>query len=94
MLLRKDGELATREANYVDDIHPVTREKDEEAKARQACAQLKSKMNLVGNQADDWKYWLPTVTPGAWNGVIIDSQKVDQIQGRFGLDTLSEQGHR
>ncbi len=22
MLLRKDGELATREANYVDDIHP------------------------------------------------------------------------
>ncbi len=33
MLLRKDGELAMREANYVDDIHPVTREKDEEGKA-------------------------------------------------------------
>jgi hypothetical protein len=71
MLLRKDGELATREANYVNDIPPVTREKDEEAKACQACAQMKSKMNLVGNQADDWKYRLPTVTPGAWNRVII-----------------------
>ena len=33
--------------------------------------QLKSKMNSLGNQADDWKYRLPTVTPGAWNGVLI-----------------------
>ena len=65
MLLRKDGELATREANYIDDIHPVTREKDEKVKAQQACVQLKSKMNLLGNQADDRKYRLPTVMPGA-----------------------------
>ncbi len=71
VLVWKDGELATQEVNYVDDIHPVTREKDEEAKARQACAQLKSKMNLLWNQADDCKYRLPTTTPGAWNGVII-----------------------
>jgi hypothetical protein len=71
MLLWKDRESATREANYFDDIHPVTREKVEEAKACQACAQLKLKMNLVGNQEDDRKYRLPTVTPGAWNGVII-----------------------
>ena len=28
-------------------------------------------MNLVGNQADDRKYRLPTPTPGAQNGVII-----------------------
>jgi hypothetical protein len=41
MLVQKDGKLATWEANYVDDIHPVTREKGEAAKARQACAQLK-----------------------------------------------------
>jgi hypothetical protein len=71
LLLRKDGELATREANYVNDIHPVIREKDNESRARQACAQLKSRMKLVGNQADDWKYRLPTSTPGAWNGVIV-----------------------
>jgi len=28
-------------------------------------------MNSRGNQADDWKYRFPTLTPGAWNGVII-----------------------
>ena len=71
MLLRKDGELATREANYVDDIHPCIRERDGSNEARKACAQLKSGMNSVGNQADDQKYPLPSSTPGAWNGVII-----------------------
>jgi hypothetical protein len=71
LLLRKDGELATRDVDYVDNIHPVVRERDDESKARQACAQLKYKMNSVGNQADDWKYRLPTPTSGAWNGVII-----------------------
>jgi hypothetical protein len=39
--------------------------------ARLACAQLKSGMNSRGNQADDWKYRIPSVTPGAWNGVIL-----------------------
>ena len=34
MLLRKDGELATREANYVDDIHPCIRERDGSNEAR------------------------------------------------------------
>ena len=71
MLLRKDGELAKREANYVDDIHPCIRERDGSNEARKACAQLKSGMNSVGNQADDRKYPLPSPTPGAWNGVII-----------------------
>ncbi len=71
MLLRKDGELATREANYVDDIHLCIRERDGSNEAREACTQLKSGMNSVGNQADDRKYQLPTATPGAWNGVII-----------------------
>ncbi len=32
---------------------------------------MKWRMNLLGNQADNWKYRLPTVTPGVWNGVII-----------------------
>jgi len=71
MLLRKDGELATREATYVDDIHPCIRERDGSNEARKACAQLKSGMNSVGNQADDRKYRLPSPSPGAWNGVII-----------------------
>ncbi len=71
LLLRKDGELATREADFVDDIHPCIRQKDGAPEAREACAQLKSQMNSRGNQADDRKYRLPTLTPGAWNGVII-----------------------
>jgi hypothetical protein len=71
MLLRKDGELATREANYVNDIHPCTQERDGSLEARRACAQLNSGMNFCNNQADNRKYRLPTVTPGAWNGVII-----------------------
>jgi hypothetical protein len=67
MLLQKDGELATtREADYVDDIHPCIQERDRSSEARKACTQLKSGMNYLGNQADDWKYFLPTVTPGAW----------------------------
>jgi hypothetical protein len=57
MLLRKDGELATREAHYVDDVHPCVRKREGSNEARRACAQLKSRMNSRGNQADDWKCW-------------------------------------
>jgi hypothetical protein len=71
MLLRKDGELATRETNYVDDIHPCIQERCRSNKACLACAQLKLEMNSQGNQVDDWKYRLFNVTPGAWNGVIV-----------------------
>jgi hypothetical protein len=71
MLLWKDGELATREAHYVDNIHPCVCKKEGSEEAQQACAQLKSQMNAWGNQADDQKYRLPTFTPRAWNGVII-----------------------
>jgi len=71
MLLQKDGELATREAHYDDDVHPCVRKKEGSNEARWACAQLKSQMNAWGNQADDRKYRLLTLTPGAWNGVIM-----------------------
>ena len=71
VLLRKDRELATREANYVNNIHPCTQERDGSLEAHRACAQLKSGMNFCGNQVDNQKYRLPTVTPGAWNGVIV-----------------------
>jgi hypothetical protein len=71
MLLQKDGELATREADYVVNIHLCIREREGINQARDACAQLKARMNSLGNQADDRKYRLPTLTPGAWNGVIV-----------------------
>jgi hypothetical protein len=71
MLLRRDGELATREAKYDDNINPCIRDRDGSNEAQAACACLKLKMNSFGNQADDWKYRLLTVTPGAWNGVLV-----------------------
>ncbi len=71
MLLRKDGELATREAHYVNNIHPCIQEREISNEARLACAQLKSGMNSRGNQVDNRKYRIPSFTPGAWNGVIL-----------------------
>ncbi|KAL7466321.1 hypothetical protein ACHAXS_006626, partial [Conticribra weissflogii] len=68
LVLRKDGELATRKATFVDDIHVVGRGGESTLRA---CKRLKSKMNSVGNQADDRKYRRPCTTPGAWNGVLI-----------------------
>ena len=39
--------------------------------AKSGCKQFKSRMNSVGNQADDRKYRLPSQRSGAWNGLII-----------------------
>ncbi len=71
MLLRKDGELATREANYVHNIHLCIWERDRSFESCHACAQLKLGMNFRGNQVDNQKDRFPTVTPGASNGVIV-----------------------
>ena len=71
MLLRKDGELATREATFVDDIHPTGRDATGYENTKEACRQLKARTNLLGNQASDRKYRPPTWYPGAWNGCII-----------------------
>jgi hypothetical protein len=72
MLLQKDGELATREAHYVDNIYPCVCKKKGSNQARR-CAQLKSQMNAQGNHDDDQKYRLPTFTPEAWNDVTSDT---------------------
>ena len=45
--------------------------KGKDKSGKGACAQLKARMNSLGNQADDRKYRLPTLTLGAWNGVIV-----------------------
>ena len=72
MLIRKDGELATQEKTFVDDIHVAGRSKEGTFDhALDGCRRLKSRMNSVGNQADDRKYRPPCLTPGAWRGVII-----------------------
>ncbi len=71
LLLRKDGRLATQEADYVDDIHASSRELDGENECAKACSQLKSEVNSRGNQADERKYRPPSTTPGAWTGLIL-----------------------
>jgi hypothetical protein len=71
ILLRQDGEAATRKAVFVDDIHPTGRDPPGKEVTLKACKQLKSGMNTRGNQADDAKSRKPTTTPGAWNGCIM-----------------------
>lgn len=72
ILLREDQEQATTEVTFVDDIRIAGRAKEgkyDHPKA--ACKQLKSRMNSVGNQADDRKFRQPLERAGAWNGLII-----------------------
>ncbi len=68
MLLRKDGELATRQKTYVDDCRVAARGRD---RCWLACKQLKSGMNTRGNQASDRKYRPPGLAKGPWKGEII-----------------------
>lgn len=74
LLLRDDEELASQEASYVDDIHPVARGVTADNAIRMA-KQLKSRMNSYGNQADDKKYRQPTCRPGAWKGEILHTDQ-------------------
>ena len=72
MLLREDGELATQEVTFVDDVHVAGRKREGVFDhARDGCRQVKARMNSLGNQADNRKFRQPTPTPGAWNGLII-----------------------
>jgi len=74
LLLRKDGELATRGVTFVDDARIAARVRSGKFGfdlAAAGCKQLKSRLNSMGNQADDRKWRPPSPRPGAWNGVII-----------------------
>ena len=64
LLRTDDNEMATRQNTFVDDIRPSGRGMEA---TKQACKQIKSGMNSLGNQADDRKYRQPSTTPGAWN---------------------------
>jgi hypothetical protein len=74
MRIRGDGELASSQVDYVDDIHPTARGRDNK-NAVKAAKWLKSRMNSVGNQADDRKYRQPTCKPGAWKGEIMHTDQ-------------------
>ena len=71
MLLRADGEVATREATFMDDTHVSGRDKDDTEDVRAACHQMRVGMNSRGNQADCKKYRPPVYCPGAWIGCVL-----------------------
>ena len=65
MLLREDSELVTQEVTFVDDIHVAGRTKEGTFDhTRDGYKQVKSRMNSLGNQADDRKNCQPSPTPG------------------------------
>ena len=74
MRISKDGELASAQVDYVDDIHPTARGIDD-TNATLVAKYLKSRMNSLGNQADDKKYRRPTCRPGAWKGEIMHTDQ-------------------
>lgn len=71
MKIRLDGELATNEETFVDDIHVMGRESAGQDNTWRDCKRLKSEMNHVQNQAEDRKFRKPTPTPGPWNGGLL-----------------------
>lgn len=102
MRVRKDGELATAEETFVDDIHLVGRDTATEARTWEACKKLKSEiMNHRGNQADDRKFRKPTTMPGPWNGGLLHTDTPFPMKSttgkkwrrfRDGLNWIMEQG--
>ena len=70
ILLRKDGEMATRKVVFVDDIHGAGRGRSPDTliMAQRRLAQL---MNSFANQASPIKRRPPSLYPGAWIGFII-----------------------
>ena len=74
MKLRKDGELATAQSSYVDDIRGAARDSpDLLPRSWEAARRLKRRMNYFGNQADERKFRPPTVHAGAWRGLIFST---------------------
>ena len=86
LLLRKDNELACRQATYVDDVRATGRGKD---LARAGIRQLKLGMNSLGNQADDRKNRQPSTAAGAWKGFTILTNKYSiPSQGHYGQEVV------
>ena len=77
MLLREDGELATRRVTFVDDIHGSDRGKSPED-VREAPRVLACKMNYYGNQCAGRKFGPPTLP---WNGIMTHTDAPYPVKG-------------
>ena len=81
MLIRKDKELATREATYVDDIHIAGRGL---APTERGTKYLASRMNYYANQESVRKRRPPLLNPGAWSGEIISTYLPTPVKSTTG----------
>ena len=81
MLLRANGELATRWATYVDDTRLGNRGR---APDRRAARTLCARMNSLGNQADARKFQPESLTPGPWQGEIIHTDSPFSMKSTTG----------
>jgi hypothetical protein len=80
LLLKEDGELATRQAMFVDDLHGVSRGKDQ-SEAREAGRVTAFKMNYYGNQVAARKFGPPTLIPRPWNGIMTHTDSPYPVKG-------------
>eukprot|EP00956_Cyclotella_meneghiniana_P035315 scaffold113755_cov23-Cyclotella_meneghiniana.AAC.1 len=80
ILLRKDGEKATRRVTFVDDIHGSSRGRDA-GPAREASRILAGGMNYLGNQDAARKRGPPTLIPRPWNGFMTHTDTPYPVKG-------------
>jgi len=80
ILLRTDGEMATKRVTFVDDIHGASRGTDEDP-AREASRRLAGKMNYYGNQDAARKRGPPTLIPRPWNGFMTHTDTPYPVKG-------------
>jgi hypothetical protein len=80
MLLKKNGELATRRVTFVDDLHATSHGKLGK-EAREAARVLACKMNHKGNQCAARKFGPPTLIPRPWNRIMTHTDEPYPVKG-------------
>ena len=80
LLLKEDGELATRRVTFIDDLHGVSRSRDG-SEAGEAARILACKMNYYGNQCAARKFGPPTLIPRPWNGIMTHTDTPYPVKG-------------
>ena len=80
MLIRKDGELASRLVTFVDDHHGAGRGRDG-SQAGESARVMAFKMKYYGNQCAGRKFGPPTLIPRPWNGIMTHTDAPYPVKG-------------
>ena len=80
LLLRRDGEVATRRVTFVDDHRGVGRGRDG-SQAGEGARVMAFKMNYFGNQCAGRKFGPPTLISRPWNGVMTHTDSPYPVKG-------------